>query len=74
MARRKTPTMAQSPLIAMAERAVAAGAERAVLVYVDGSGYRICTSLPEMDPLATAGLLSLAISDLAAATGDPEEA
>lgn len=72
MAKRKATALAQSPLIAMAERAVASGAEKAVLVYLDGSGYRICTSLPEMDPLATAGLLSLVIADLAASTAEEE--
>lgn len=65
--RQKQPqALASSPIVAMAERAVERGATHAVLVFIDREGDRIAVSLPHMDSMQTAGLMSLAIADFAA--------
>jgi hypothetical protein len=70
MTKRRTAPLAGSPIVALAERAVAVGATEAVLVYLTEDGLRICTTTPDMDEVRTAGLLSMAIADLAASGED----
>jgi hypothetical protein len=75
MARKpKAPeTAAQSPLVALAELAREADASHAVIVYREADGTRRWAAFESMTALETAGLLAMAVRDLAEADLPDEE-
>lgn len=65
MTRGRKPPMAQSPLVALAERALEAGAFQAVIAWLNADGQVECQLTNDLHPVLAVGILHTAATMLA---------
>lgn len=61
----RRPSMAQSPLVALAERALEAGAFQAVIAWMNADGQVECQLTNDLHPVLAVGILHTAAAILA---------
>lgn len=70
MTRRRKPAMAQSPMVALAERLDEQGTRQACLAWINDDGQVEVATTPDMSPIIAVGILHTAAAWIAA--GDEE--
>lgn len=73
MTRKAKPVMAQSPMVALAERLDEGGVHQACLAWINADGQVEVATTPDMSPVIAVGILYSAAVWLASPDGDNSE-